>query len=263
MMQNIGLEELLELAKSAAFESGRMLAGLDDRSVASSEGKDIKLDADRRSEELIIDRFLARSTEYGILSEERGLTQGQDGSRTWIVDPLDGSANFSRGMDGLCCVSIALWEGDTPLLGAVYRFGCGQMYSGIAGIGAWKNGQCISTSGTASVCQAVLATGFPVFRDYSDDALTAFVRDVQRFKKVRMLGAAALMGALVAEGKIDAFMEDGIMLWDVAASVAIAKAAGATIDCKAFAKEGDYRRHCRIYANRTLEADYTGCGGRK
>ena len=252
-------EELLQLAKSAAAKAGKHLMELKDRSAASSNGRDIKLDADRLSEDIIIGQFLSRDTDYSILSEERGLAKRTDGSRTWIVDPLDGSANFFRGLDDLCCISIALWEGDTPLLGAVYRFGCGEMYSGIVGKGAWKNDREIATSGTVSVSQAVLATGFPVFRDYSDESLKAFVTDIQRFKKVRMLGAAALMGSLVAEGRMDAYMEDGIMLWDIAASVAIAKAAGAVVpDHICLPKNDDYRCLCRIFASQALTEDYTG-----
>ena len=253
------LISLLKLAKTAAVQAGKQLEALKNRDTVSSEGKDIKLYADKMSEEIIIDQFLMRNTEYDILSEERGLIQRSNGKRTWIVDPLDGSANFFRGLDELCCISIALWDGDTPLLGAVYRFGCGEMYSGIVGKGAWKNDREIATSGTVSVSQAVLATGFPVFRDYSDESLKAFVTDIQRFKKVRMLGAAALMGSLVAEGKMDAYMEDGIMLWDIAASVAIAKAAGAVVpDHICFPKNDDYRCLCRIFANRQLAEDYKG-----
>ncbi len=245
----------LNLAKDAALASGEMLKGLRERRIDSENGKDIKLAADKLSEEVIIEQYLAKDTDYDILSEERGLIKRGDSGYLWIVDPLDGSANFSREMDDLCCVSIALWKDGAPLLGVVYRFSKDDMYTGIVGSGAWKNDEEIHTSDVAYVNRAILATGFPVFSDYSEENLRAFVSDIRRFKKVRMLGTAAIMGVLVAEGKIDAYMEDGVMLWDIAASAAIATAAGAYVNDIKLPMDTDYRCKCMIFGNQRIATD--------
>jgi myo-inositol-1(or 4)-monophosphatase len=135
----------------------------------------------------------------------------------------------------------------------VYRFFTDEMYSGIVGTGAWKNEMPITTTGETNIGKAFLATGFPVKRDYSKTSLDGFVRDVQRFKKVRMLGAAAVMGSLVAEGKLDVYMEDEIMLWDIAASSAIVKAAGGCIRIEYLP---EYKCICKLFANDELLENY-------
>ncbi len=256
-------ENELKLAKEAVLRAGELLKELPQREIKSDKDKDIKLEADVLSEQIILESYLFREIPcYDVLSEERGFVKREDHSHTWIVDPLDGSANFAKGMDELCCISIALWKNDeegypkAPVLGVIYRFKTDELYSGIVGSGAWKNDAQIRTGSVKEVKKAILATGFPVFRDYSTDGLRAFIGDIQRFKKIRMLGSAAIMGALVAEGKIDAYMEDGIMLWDVAASVTIALAAGGDVNGISLKGDTDFRVLCRIFSNPLLEADY-------
>lgn len=243
------------LALEAAIHAGKYLGTLGQATVDSQEGRDIKLAADRRSEELIID--VLRPTGIPILSEERGSVGGNQGSRKWIVDPLDGTANFWKGMRDLACVSVALWEDGQPILGVVNRFWTQELYGGVMGKGAWRNGQPIHTSAVPHRKDAVLATGFPVGRDYGTDSLAAFVGKVQGFKKIRMLGAAALMGVLVADGRIDAYTEEQIMLWDIAASSAIVRAAGGVAEVQPLES---HQCICRLFANRLLYEEYMEAG---
>ena len=167
----------------------------------------------------------------------------------WIIDPLDGSANYWKGMRELTCLSIALWKDGKPVLGVIYRFEREELFSGIVGEGAWLNDEPIVTSATEQIQNAFLATGFPVKRSYDSASLENFVKQVQNFKKVRMLGAAAVMGAFVACGRVDAYMEEAIMLWDIAASAALVLAAGGVAEVKI---QDDFKCICRLFANDAL-----------
>ncbi len=248
---DLNLHSEVLIAKKAALEAGRYL----NATVAKTDlekGKDIKLANDRESERIIID--ILKPTGISILTEESGEIKGNSDSEfRWIVDPLDGSMNFLKGMTDFCCVSIALWEGTKPLLGVINRFYARELFIGVVGEGSWLNDKPMHTSNIETVDKAVLATGFPVKRSYDVSSLSDFVTDIQRFKKIRMLGAAAIMGAFVSCGRIDAYMEDDIMLWDIAASAAIVKAAGGYIYVST---SQDYKCKCRLFANQKLIENY-------
>lgn len=223
----------LELAESAAVRAGRLLLGayISNPGVVSESDKDIKTEADIAAEKVLLDAL--RVTDFSILSEESGLLNKHDAHvvdshsalATWIIDPLDGTFNFTRGFP-MCCVSIGLWSGNEPILGVIYDFLTSKIYSGIVGEGANCNGIPIRVSTVDNLSQAALATGFPSSRDYSDTALVETLRNVQKFKKIRMLGSAASSLAHLASGHVDAYLEEDIWIWDVAAGLAIVKAAG-------------------------------------
>lgn len=191
--------------------------------------RDIKLEADRKSEDLIL-TTLTNANPYPVLAEESGeYDLNTDNTPFWIVDPLDGSLNFRRGIP-FYCISIALWQGRKPILGVVHSVLSNEQFSGVVGWGAWCNDQVISVSEIASPQEAILATGFPVHRDFRSEPLQRFLREIQSFKKIRLLGSAALSLAYLAAGRVDAYYEEGIMLWDVAAGVALVKAAGGWVE---------------------------------
>ena len=239
------------LAKEAAIQAGNYLKSLNNAIVDSQDGRDIKLEADRKSEKILID--ILHTSNIPILSEERGNVGTHKDERKWIIDPLDGTANFWKGIRDLACVSVALWVNDVPVLGVINRFQQEEIYSGIVGAGAWINDYPLSTSGAEHVNEAVLATGFPVKRNYETDSLGKFIKRVQSFKKIRMFGSAAIMGAYVAAGKIDAYIEEQIMLWDIAASSAIVKAAGGAAEIQLL---GNDQCICRLFANEKLRRSY-------
>ena len=227
--------KLTKLAEIAAQNAGKcLLSGyISDSGVLSDSGKDIKTEADKASEAIVLNAL--QSTDYAILSEESGLSNTDKKFSTicesslpiWIIDPLDGTYNFTRGFP-MCCVSIALWQGLNPVLGVIYDFISDKIYSGSIVKGAICNGKTIQVSRIQSHKQAVLATGFPSSRDFSDVALEASIRSIQRFKKIRMIGSAALSLAHVSSGNVDAYIEEDIWLWDVAAGLALVKTAGGT-----------------------------------
>ncbi|MGE3309540.1 MAG: inositol monophosphatase [Limisphaerales bacterium] len=221
------LADSLALAVAAARDAGVLLRERSStlEGVRGDQGKDLKLQADVRAEETILGRLRAASP-HPILSEECGADAGfSRNNEYWVVDPLDGTLNYSRNLP-LTCVSIGLWRADEPLLGVVHDFERGEVFAGIVGVGATCNDRPITVSSVTEPSKAVLATGFPSGRDYSDAALLEFCRKVQAFKKVRLLGSAALSLAWIAAGRLDAYAEDDIWIWDVAAGLALVAAAG-------------------------------------
>jgi len=232
------LPSLLSLAQSVALEAGRILRSrsADLNGVREDQGKDLKLQADVRAEEAILQRLQA-ATDFPILSEESGASIGfRTDAEYWVIDPLDGTLNFSRRLP-LSCVSIGLWRGEQPLLGVVHDFERDETFTGLVGDGAACNGTPIRVNSVTETAKAVLATGFPSGRDFGDAPLLAFCRKVQGFKKVRLLGSAALSLAWLAAGRLDAYAEDDIWFWDVAAGLALVTAAGGE-----FRKEPGSRR---------------------
>lgn len=219
----------LRLAREAARQAGKLLVQLrtGDLPVDSDAGRDIKLQADRQSEAAILHALSA--SPYPVLAEESGASAPVVDGPHWIVDPLDGTVNFKRGLD-LCCVSIALWDGERPVLGVVYDFNRQELFSGIVGQGAWRGDTPIRVSAATDPAKAILGTGFPVNRSFASPALGRFIERVQSFKKLRLLGSAALSLAWVACGRFDAYCEEDIMLWDVAAGLALVAAAGGFVE---------------------------------
>jgi myo-inositol-1(or 4)-monophosphatase len=224
----------LNMAVTAAIEAGRILEAEfhEGSSVRSDIGKDIKLASDVHAETRILE-ILRSGSEYPILSEESGADSGfTDSGKHWIVDPLDGTFNFSRGIP-LWSVSIALWRGNEPVLGVVHEPLRGSIYSGLVGTGAWDGEQAIRVSNVSQVGKAALATGFPVGRSFKTESLHHFVEQVASFKKVRLVGSAAISLSMLASGSIEAYQEDDIQYWDVAAGLALVAAAGGRFDMKA------------------------------
>ena len=143
----------------------------------------------------------------------------------WVVDPLDGTANYSRNIP-LCCVSIAMLLDAKPVLGVVYDFNNDELYEGSINTKAYLNGKEISVSQTLKSQEGVLITGLPNDTDYSNEAMIEMIKNFQNWRKVRMIGSAALASVYVASGKADLYMENKSYLWDVAAGAAIVNAAG-------------------------------------
>lgn len=233
MLNKSEIEELLELSKSIATQAGRRL--LDDfgqeqkNYVYSRENpKEVKALAD-----IVLEKNILQAlgiVGFPILSEEAGYIPGRRESKYWfIVDPLDGTFNFVKGL-GPSAVSIALWEEYQPIFGVIYNLAEQQLIWGGASLGAYCAGQRISVSSTAVKSQASICTGFPVrFDAESDSAKQRFWHMVGSFAKVRMLGAAAVSLVNVAKGAADVYSEQNIMLWDVAAGLAIVEGANGSV----------------------------------
>ncbi len=220
----IDFRKYLDIAKTAAESASKALRRVDLENILNSNGRDVKHFADITSEKTIIE-ILNKLSDYPILSEESGqYPKIASNDYVWVVDPLDGTVNFSRGIK-FTCISIALWLGNEPVLGVVYDFNHEELFTGIVGQGAYCNDLSIYASDVNDSTKAVLATGFPVNRDFSSNAIMGFLKKIQSYKKIRLLGSAGLSLAYVACGRCDAYFEEDIMIWDVAAGMALVKAA--------------------------------------
>lgn len=224
------LAALSDLALEAGREAGRFLVSrFADAHVTDDRRRDVKLAEDAQAEAIILERL--ETSGIGVLAEESADTHQQFGSKglRWVVDPLDGSFNFSRGFDR-CAVSIGLVEDGRPVLGVIVDFIHDKGYAGAAGLAArCDDGTPVRVSAVERLENAALLTGLPAQRDFSDASMAAFARQLSRVKKVRMLGSAASSLLLVARGVFDLYVEDDIMIWDVAAGAALVEAAGGAV----------------------------------
>lgn len=227
--------ELLDIARDAARAgadhlsavwSGRRSDGTHAQ-VTSSSGRDVKTAVDVQAETVICARL--ESTGLPILSEERGADSGFDPEGTvWIVDPLDGTMNLVRGFEQ-CCVSIGLWRGGQPVAGVIHDFVHDRVWWGRVGEGTFCDGEVVSCSTIDAPDQAMLTTGFPGGGRFTTPAIASFIERVQAYKKVRMIGSAAMSLAHVASGTMDLYLEEDIYLWDVAAGLALVQAANGAV----------------------------------
>ncbi|MDL2307130.1 hypothetical protein LJC48_03760 [Desulfovibrio sp. OttesenSCG-928-C06] len=248
------LPEFKDTAICAARAAGSFLLQLSEVEVCSAEGRDIKLYADKKSEEILLAHL--SPTGIPVLSEETPADDSTMQGMRWIIDPLDGSYNLFKGMRDLCCVSVALWDGVRPLLGVVYRFASDELYVGVPGEGAYLNNQRVQSSAVQNLNQASLATGFPVNTDFDDSSTKQHMALLQYFKKVRMLGSAALMCSFVGSGRIDVYAERKIFIWDIAAALAIVLAGGGVYDCVFLDK---HMCDVSAFANKSLQNCYASC----
>jgi myo-inositol-1(or 4)-monophosphatase len=220
------LAALLRLAIDIAAEAGEALRTHRTQwsGVEAVHGREVKIEADKRAEAIILDR-LGKHSDIAILSEEAGWIGEQTDGLSWAVDPLDGSVNFIQGYPH-CAVSIALLQGRKPVLGVVDCFLLGECFSGAVGLGAALNGAPIAVSRVDDPARGVLNTGIPARAATDEAAFTHFMKDMLAWRKVRMIGSAAAALSYVASGRADAYRESGAMVWDVAAGCALVEAAG-------------------------------------
>jgi myo-inositol-1(or 4)-monophosphatase len=222
----MNIEKELNIAKKAALTAGEMLLNQKDtlnNSIFSSD-RDVKLEADIAAENLIKD-IIKNESSFPILAEESGKSVNDLGDIFWVVDPLDGTANYTRNIP-LCCVSIALVSNLNPVIGVIYDFNNDDLYEGTKENQALMNNQPINVSDISEKNEGILVTGLPNATDYSDKAMLMMVKDFQSWRKVRMIGSAAMAAVYVASGKADLYKEFDAYLWDIAAGAAIVNAAG-------------------------------------
>ena len=220
----MNLSELKDLAVDAALEAGDFLnkKKFEKKEVYKDEGRDIKLIIDQDTEKLI--RSCLETSNLEILGEEYGGLISKE--KYWVIDPIDGTANYFRGLDE-CCVSIALMHGEEALIGVIYNFNNEQIYTAIKNKGAFLNNTKISVSNIASKDKASITTGFPASETV--ESSINFLEELKGWKKVRMFGSAALSCAYVASGKCDYYAEKGVFLWDFAAGICLIKEAGGNV----------------------------------
>ena len=220
----MNLRNLKQLAIKAAKEAGEYLLKnkTAKKEIFSEQGRDIKLEIDRSTEKLI--RTSLRESDISILGEEYG-GKSSDGL-AWVIDPIDGTANYFRGLDQ-CCISIALMDGNQALLGIIYNFNTNELFHAQHEQGAFLNDLPISVSNISEKNKASLTTGFPASE--SIESSLDFLDGLKEWKKIRMFGSAALSCAYIASGRCDAYIEKGVYLWDFAAGICLVNEAGGRV----------------------------------
>ncbi|MFI6517438.1 inositol monophosphatase family protein [Spirillospora sp. NPDC050679] len=224
-------KDLLPIAQAAANLASRTIRERPVENVVSKGDRDMASDVDFRVERTVRDFLKTETPEMEFLGEEDG--GNGDSEFSWVLDPIDGTANFVRGIP-LCAVSLAVLRGEQPVLGVIeLPFLDGTQYHAAEGYGAFRDGISISASHTSLLPEAIVAIGDYAVgakasaKNRSRLALTdALAATVQR---VRMFGTAAIDLAWVAEGRIDACAALSNKPWDVAAGVVIAREAGAAV----------------------------------
>ena len=226
-MSKVNFDKEIEIAIKAAKSAGQFLKK-DKNNLnlqIKSNPKDTKLMADIESEKLILDILNSQST-YPILAEEGGKSSENLGEIFWVVDPLDGTANYNRNIP-ICCVSIGLVKNMKPLIGVIFDFNNDDLFIGDnINKFALLNDKKIMVSNIHNKADGVLITGLPFNTDYSNNALKKLISDMQTWKKVRMIGSAAMASCYIAAGKAELYKEKGIYLWDIIAGAAIVESAG-------------------------------------
>ena len=219
-----------EAAETIAREAGRLLAENAGRTqkIEHKGAIDLVTEMDKASEALVVERLRARFPGAAILAEEGTGTPGTTGGR-WIVDPLDGTTNYAHGHPQWC-VTLAYEEGGRVRAGVTFDPLRDEMFAASEGDGATLNGRAIRVSRVATLDAAMVATGFPYDRRERAPYYMAFYEAaVVATQGVRRAGSAALDMAWVANGRLDAYFEQGIKPWDVAAGEILVREAGGIV----------------------------------
>lgn len=242
-MTAVELKKALASAETAAQGAGELMRRnwRKAKVVNAAYAHDIKLELDVRCQKLITRQLRKDFPEIAILGEE-GITGNPEAVARWVVDPIDGTVNFAYGIPH-ACVSIALQVAvpaaangrkktkvEAPafqtVVGVVYDPFCDEMWTAAQGKPARLNGKPTHASTRKKLAECVISLGF----GKHDAALQKLLPDFQKLagkvRKIRVMGAAALDLVYVASGRLDAYLESGVRLWDIAAGGFILEQAG-------------------------------------
>lgn len=223
---------MIETAIAAAKEAGAYLKENVGkfRHLERKIGQETNLvtEIDKGSEKLIISRIRERYPDHSILGEEGGASAGSSEYR-WIIDPLDGTTNFTHGLP-LYSVTIGVEYRGEIIAGVVYDPNQDEMFSAEKGSGAFLNGKRISVTKTTTLIEALLVTGFPYnVKENPGNVVQHFVEFLPLAQGVRRLGSAALDLAYVAAGRFDGYWEIYLHPWDKAGGILLVQEAGGIV----------------------------------
>ena len=230
MKPNVNYDVYKDVALAAAQRAGEVILegfGSNHNLHFKSSHSDLVTEFDPKAEAAIVRTISAAFPDHQIIAEE-GSTGGKHPDYCWYVDPIDGTTNFAHGVP-LTCTSIALEERGELVVGVVYAPVLNELYIGVKGQGATRNGQPIHVSSTDKLKLSLLATGFPYNRSTIAFSLNCFEAFLHTSQGVRRDGCAALDLCNVAMGRFDGFWEYGFAFWDMAAGSVIIREAGGSI----------------------------------
>ncbi len=217
----------IDVAIEAALAGGRAILEAGRPTEVRFKGEvDLVSEVDLASEHAIRAVLARHTPDIAVLGEEEG---GSQGATRWLVDPLDGTTNFLHGIPWWC-VSVALQVDGELVAGVLYDPSRDLTFRAAKGEGAWSGDRALRVSTEPVMRNALVATGFPVgVRDRAEDLVAPVARALRQCRGVRRMGSAALDLALVASGVLDAYFEELLGPWDVAAGVLLVREAGGRV----------------------------------
>ncbi|MEM7599993.1 MAG: inositol monophosphatase family protein [Verrucomicrobiota bacterium] len=220
----------LELATAAAREAGQLLRENfeSDLDVDEMLSHDIKLALDVKSQELIENRILETFPHHAIYGEE-GIAGDLDSDTQWIVDPIDGTVNYFFGIPHFC-VSIAMRQAGDLKVGAIYDPMMDEMFAVDFEGPATKNGEPIKPSERSELSESIVTIGFSKSSESIDAGMDRYKNFAHRVRKTRMMGSAALALAYISCGRLDAYIEEMISIWDIAAGQLMLERGGGKVE---------------------------------
>ena len=224
---DLGLEVALEAAELVRV---RRREGVEVAATKSSP-VDVVTEVDRASEQLIFDRLMTARPGDGFLGEE-GASASSDTGVVWVVDPIDGTVNFLYGLPHYA-VSIAASVDDQPVAGVVVNVVSGETFTATLGGGSYLDGRRLSVGWDGQpppLSQRLIGTGFNYVADVKEHQTLAVSALLHEVRDIRRLGSAALDLCSVAAGRVDAYVEEGLNPWDMAAGGLVATEAGARLE---------------------------------
>ncbi|MEO0501947.1 MAG: inositol monophosphatase family protein [Pseudomonadota bacterium] len=230
MQGSANLNLMLKAARKAGRSLSKDFREVENLQVSMKGAGDFVSKADIAAEEILREELRTARPTYGWLAEESSEEEGEDPTRRWIVDPLDGTTNFLHGLPHWA-VSIALEHKGQIVAGVIYDPAKDEMFFAEKGQGAWMNDSRLRVSGRNRMIEALFATGLP-FGGRGDlpETLQELARVLPTCAGVRRFGAAALDLAYVAAGRYDGYWERRLNAWDIAAGLLIVREAGGLIE---------------------------------
>jgi myo-inositol-1(or 4)-monophosphatase len=229
MIGSANLNVMIKAARKAGRSLAKDFREVENLQVSRKGPGDFVSKADIAAEAILKEELMGARPTYGWLAEEGGETPGEDPTRRWIVDPLDGTTNFLHGLPHWA-VSIALEHKGKVIAGVIYDASKDEWFFAEKGTGAWMNESRIRTSGRNRLIESIFATGLP-FAGRADlpESLQDLARLLPACAGVRRFGSAALDMAYVASGRYDGFWERRLQPWDLAAGIIIVQEAGGLV----------------------------------
>ncbi len=222
------LNVAIEAAKKAGAFLKQNVGKIRDIQLKEGQERNLVTEIDKKSEKLIIEMIKRHYPQHEILAEESGHEKKKSDYR-WIIDPLDGTTNFTHGLP-IFCVTIALEHKGKIICGTIYDPNLDELFAAERGKGAHLNGKRIKVSKTSSLAKSLLVTGFPYnIVENPHHAVEHFVDFLMKGQAVRRMGSAAIDLAYVAAGRYDGFWEVALNPWDMAAGALIVEEAGGTL----------------------------------
>jgi myo-inositol-1(or 4)-monophosphatase len=226
------MKQYLDAAENASLAAGKLLREnfQQRKRVKAVAAHDIKLEIDIQAQELIGKLLLEEFPAHALYGEE-GIVGDQSSEHQWIVDPLDGTVNYFYGIPHFC-ISIALRLRKEIVVGVIYDPIRDEMWTAQQNETAKLNGRTIHVSDRAKLAEAIISIGLAKTGETINTNFPLLQQMIHRVRKCRVLGSAALDMAYVASGRLDAYIETGISLWDIAAGSLLVQNAGGTVDLR-------------------------------